>query len=326
MQIKPDVLVLGPLFATIGGFLRKAPDRKVKSHPSIKRRYPKRSAAREFCRVRRQGTGPSAGMHPHAGGRAREPAERRRTSGCERPVSSASWSGQHHHHCCRAWRSQAGPDQRGIRQKAAGLLVLFALWSRKTRPFAGTGTSRPGPVHSRRHKECLVPSYNQVHTSAEYKPESRVNQGICASIHPPSENVGPENGRDFLRVPGRNGHVALLLLARTDQVRDLAQKCPGALVAIAEEGLGCIDLNDPASIHKDDAICHAFATTGRAGEGRRDSGLLEHRAIVDAIEARDPAASEAAIREHIRRAAVSHQAAPAKRLKATNGLTLAASE
>ncbi len=41
---------------------------------------------------------------------------------------------------------------------------------------------------------------------------------------------------------------------------------------------------------------------GRVGEGRRDSGLLEHRAIVDAIEARDPAASEAAIREHIRRA------------------------
>jgi DNA-binding GntR family transcriptional regulator len=41
---------------------------------------------------------------------------------------------------------------------------------------------------------------------------------------------------------------------------------------------------------------------GRVGNERRDTALVEHRAIVDAIEARDPAASEAAIRHHIRRA------------------------
>jgi DNA-binding GntR family transcriptional regulator len=41
---------------------------------------------------------------------------------------------------------------------------------------------------------------------------------------------------------------------------------------------------------------------GRTGSERRDTALLEHRAIVDAIEARDPAASEVAIRNHVRRA------------------------
>lgn len=41
---------------------------------------------------------------------------------------------------------------------------------------------------------------------------------------------------------------------------------------------------------------------GRTGSERRDTALAEHRAIVDAIEARDPAASEAAIRHHVRRA------------------------
>jgi DNA-binding GntR family transcriptional regulator len=41
---------------------------------------------------------------------------------------------------------------------------------------------------------------------------------------------------------------------------------------------------------------------GRTGRERRETALLEHRAIVDAIEARDPAASEAAIRNHVRRA------------------------
>jgi DNA-binding GntR family transcriptional regulator len=35
---------------------------------------------------------------------------------------------------------------------------------------------------------------------------------------------------------------------------------------------------------------------------RRDTGLAEHRAVVDAIEARDPAAAETAIRNHVRRA------------------------
>jgi DNA-binding GntR family transcriptional regulator len=40
---------------------------------------------------------------------------------------------------------------------------------------------------------------------------------------------------------------------------------------------------------------------GRTGNERRETGLVEHRAIVDAIEARDPAASEAAIRQHVRR-------------------------
>ncbi len=41
---------------------------------------------------------------------------------------------------------------------------------------------------------------------------------------------------------------------------------------------------------------------GRTGSERRETALLEHRAIVDAIEARDPAASEVAIRNHVRRA------------------------
>ena len=41
---------------------------------------------------------------------------------------------------------------------------------------------------------------------------------------------------------------------------------------------------------------------GRLAKERRDTALLEHRAIVDAIAARDPAASEAAIRNHLRRA------------------------
>jgi DNA-binding GntR family transcriptional regulator len=41
---------------------------------------------------------------------------------------------------------------------------------------------------------------------------------------------------------------------------------------------------------------------GRVGKERRDTALLEHRAIVDAIEARDAAASEAAIRNHVRQA------------------------
>src|SRR5262245_33008127 len=39
---------------------------------------------------------------------------------------------------------------------------------------------------------------------------------------------------------------------------------------------------------------------GRTGNERRDTGLVEHRAIVDAIEARDPAAAESAIRQHVR--------------------------
>lgn len=41
---------------------------------------------------------------------------------------------------------------------------------------------------------------------------------------------------------------------------------------------------------------------GRTGSDRRETGLLEHRAIVDGIEGRDPAASEAAMHNHIRRA------------------------
>jgi len=41
---------------------------------------------------------------------------------------------------------------------------------------------------------------------------------------------------------------------------------------------------------------------GRTGISRRDTGLAEHRALVDAIEARDPAAAEAAMRNHVRRA------------------------
>ena len=41
---------------------------------------------------------------------------------------------------------------------------------------------------------------------------------------------------------------------------------------------------------------------GRTGSERSETALLEHRAIVDAIGARDPAASEAAIRNHVRRA------------------------
>jgi len=40
----------------------------------------------------------------------------------------------------------------------------------------------------------------------------------------------------------------------------------------------------------------------RTGNDRRDTALLEHRGIVDAIEARDPAAAEAAIRQHVRSA------------------------
>jgi DNA-binding GntR family transcriptional regulator len=38
----------------------------------------------------------------------------------------------------------------------------------------------------------------------------------------------------------------------------------------------------------------------RVGDERRESALLEHRAIVEAIEARDPAAAEAAVRHHVR--------------------------
>lgn len=41
---------------------------------------------------------------------------------------------------------------------------------------------------------------------------------------------------------------------------------------------------------------------GRVGTERRETALPEHKAIVDAIEARNPAASEAAIRNHVRRA------------------------
>jgi DNA-binding GntR family transcriptional regulator len=41
---------------------------------------------------------------------------------------------------------------------------------------------------------------------------------------------------------------------------------------------------------------------GRTGSERRETALLEHRAVVDAVEARDSAASEAAIRNHVRRA------------------------
>jgi len=52
----------------------------------------------------------------------------------------------------------------------------------------------------------------------------------------------------------------------------------------------------------------------RTGGERRETALLEHRAIVDAIEARDPAASEAAIRNHVRRA----QQARIKRLLQTD--------
>lgn len=40
----------------------------------------------------------------------------------------------------------------------------------------------------------------------------------------------------------------------------------------------------------------------RTGGARRDNALPEHRAIVDAIEAHDPAAAEAAMRHHVRRA------------------------
>ncbi len=53
---------------------------------------------------------------------------------------------------------------------------------------------------------------------------------------------------------------------------------------------------------------------GRTGSERRETALLEHRAIVDAIEARDSAASEAAIRDHVRRA----QQARIKRLLQTD--------
>lgn len=41
---------------------------------------------------------------------------------------------------------------------------------------------------------------------------------------------------------------------------------------------------------------------GRTGKERRETALLEHRGIVDAIEARDSAAAESAIRLHVRRA------------------------
>lgn len=41
---------------------------------------------------------------------------------------------------------------------------------------------------------------------------------------------------------------------------------------------------------------------GRVGAERRQTGLPEHRAIVDAIAAHDPAAAEAAMRHHVRRA------------------------
>ena len=41
---------------------------------------------------------------------------------------------------------------------------------------------------------------------------------------------------------------------------------------------------------------------GRMGRDRDETALREHRAIVDAIETRDAAASEAAIRNHVRRA------------------------
>jgi DNA-binding FadR family transcriptional regulator len=40
----------------------------------------------------------------------------------------------------------------------------------------------------------------------------------------------------------------------------------------------------------------------RTGAARRDNALPEHRAIVDAIEAHDPAAAEGAMRHHVRRA------------------------
>jgi DNA-binding GntR family transcriptional regulator len=40
----------------------------------------------------------------------------------------------------------------------------------------------------------------------------------------------------------------------------------------------------------------------RVGDERRETALLEHRAIVEAIEARDPAAAEAAVRHHVRQA------------------------
>ena len=46
---------------------------------------------------------------------------------------------------------------------------------------------------------------------------------------------------------------------------------------------------------------------GRTGSERRETALLEHRAIVDAIEARDATASEAAIRNHVRRAQQAHE-------------------
>ncbi len=41
---------------------------------------------------------------------------------------------------------------------------------------------------------------------------------------------------------------------------------------------------------------------GQSGRDRREMALQEHKAIVDAIEKRDPAAAEAAIRNHVRRA------------------------
>ena len=45
-----------------------------------------------------------------------------------------------------------------------------------------------------------------------------------------------------------------------------------------------------------------FGPATRAGQDRRENGLLEHRAIVDAIATRDPGSAEAAMRHHVRRA------------------------
>ena len=43
-------------------------------------------------------------------------------------------------------------------------------------------------------------------------------------------------------------------------------------------------------------------SAGRTGKEQREAALVEHRAIVDAIEARNPVASEAAVRHHVRQA------------------------
>lgn len=45
-----------------------------------------------------------------------------------------------------------------------------------------------------------------------------------------------------------------------------------------------------------------FGPATRVGKERRESGLQEHRAIVDAIATRDPGSAEAAMRHHVRRA------------------------